>query len=255
MPGDLIQKKLRIITHRCMGFGALENSAVALRAALSSSVDEIELDFRTTRDGELVASHFDLFFDMQGVPRIVSRSTLIENQRHGLMSLKDCLELFREHGQDKRLRIEVKSRGVEQRLVDALTHYRLAERVVVVSWSVGALRVFRELSPTLELSLSYMMGLQGGGVLPFAWPTSMPAALHDASLGIRSVNIIRGIIGPTPEYVSRLLGCGVEVFVLSRGGHQEFEKLYRLGVTGALLSSVREVGGRSEPTIAAPSRG
>ena len=210
----------------------------ALQVALSSDVDEIELDFRGSHDGKLVASHLDLYFDTRGVPRFVSRGDLLDHQRHGLMSLDDCLRIFSERGQGKKLRIELKSKGAEQHVVDAVTSRGLADRVVLVSWSVGTLRRLREIAPSVELSLSYIMGLQGSGSIPFAWPTAIPSAIHDASLNIRSVNVIGGCMGITPRYVSKLLSCGIEVFVLSRGGEVELKRLRALGVTGALFSSV-----------------
>jgi len=241
MPVDSKPTKLRVISHRCLGFGLPENSASALQAALASSVDEVEVDFRITRDGNLVASHFDLFFDRRGLPRLVSWGDLHTHQEHGLMTLEQCLTLFERQGGGKRLRLEIKSQGVEQQVFDAIARAGLTDRVVLVSWNAGALRRFRTLSSAIELSLSYIMGLHGSGTLPFALPTELPAVLDDVTVGVRSVNIIRGLIGITPEYVAKLTSRGIEVFVTSRGGDQEVEKLRDLGVTGALFSSFKGV--------------
>jgi glycerophosphoryl diester phosphodiesterase len=229
---------LRVISHRCLGFGLPENSASALRAALISAVDEVEVDFRVTRDGKLVASHFDLFFDAHGFPRLVSRTNQSSYQQHALMPLEECLALFAELGQGKRLRIEVKSQGVEQQVFDEINRRGLLEQVVVVSWSADSLRRFRVLSARIELSLSYIMGLHGVGILPFALPTELPLAINDSSLGIRSVNIIRGVVGLSPQHATSLLSRGVEVYVTSSGGEEDIAKLQSLGVTGALCSSM-----------------
>ncbi len=229
---------LRVISHRCLGFGLPENSTSALRAALASAVDEVEVDFRVTRDGKLVASHFDLFVDAGGFPRLVSWVNQSRNQQHKLMSLEECLAIFAELGQGKRLRIEIKSQGVEQQVFDEINRCRLLERVVLVSWSADTLRRLRALSARIELSLSYIMGLHGAGILPFALPTEFPLALNDSSLAIRSVNIIRGLVGLSPKHVASLLSRGVEVYVTSRGGKEDIARLHSLGVTGALFSSL-----------------
>jgi glycerophosphoryl diester phosphodiesterase len=229
---------LRVIAHRCLGFGHPENSEAALRAALAGDIDEVEIDFRATHDGELVASHWDLFFDQYRLPRLVSRASLLTNQARGLMSLEQCLEIFAELGAGKRLRIEVKSPGAEHAVCEAITRYAILDRVVVVSWNPKVLHTLRTISSSLELSFSYIMGLQGIWPLRFSFPRTIPAPLLDSFLRIRSVNIAPGVFSPTPDYVSELRSLGVEVFVVSRAGatNQEVERLLRLGVTGGLFS-------------------
>jgi glycerophosphoryl diester phosphodiesterase len=231
---------MRVISHRCKGFGERENSAEALRAALRSTVDEVELDFRVTIDGDLVASHFALFLDFKNRPRTVSLRGVAENQLSGLMSLEECLTIFSQEGAGKRLRLEIKSGGAERRVIELLERFGLLERVVLASWRVDILKRLRAMSSTIELSLSFIMGLQGGWPILFAWPTSVPRALCNRDLRIGSVVVVSGVFSLTEGYVSKLRRHGIEVFTIARGDGGDLERLVALGVTGAMFSGVSE---------------
>jgi len=51
------RSSLKPISHRANGFGFLENSSDAIRAAVRAKVPTLELDARITRDGVVVVSH------------------------------------------------------------------------------------------------------------------------------------------------------------------------------------------------------
>lgn len=243
---------LRIVAHRCLGFGERENSAAALRAALKSSVDEVELDFRLSSDGAFVASHLEFYPDLRGFPRRVSKNTLRDNQNYGRMSLEEALSIFAECGASKRLRIELKTSGEEATAIAALRRRALVERVTIVSWRASALRKLRQLAGELDLSYSFLMGFQGSGWIPVAWPTRIPEALRDPDIQVKSVNVLSPFGYPGEEYISLLRDAGFDVFVRARSGPEERLRLIRLGVSGALTSSKDLI---APPTITSYSAG
>jgi len=112
-PKTSSRDNLCIVSHRCLGFGAPANSAAALSLALQSNVDEVELDFRLTKDGALVACHTPWYVTRTGRPYRISKLTLVQAVRLGCMPLPEALEIFAQLGAGKRLRLEMKSSGAE----------------------------------------------------------------------------------------------------------------------------------------------
>ena len=228
---------LCIVSHRCLGFGAPANSAAALSGALQSNVDEVELDFRLTKDGAFVAAHTPWHVTRTGRPYRISKLTLVQAVELGCMPLSEALEIFAHLGAGKRLRLEMKSSGAEATLLQTISDYGLLDRVVIVSWKRAALRTLRELSPSVSLSLSYILGLHGDGFLPIASPLYLPAAVRDTSIQLESVNILSPLCFPSCRLVQTLRDRSMDVFVIGEGGPNGPEKLLERGVRGILTSS------------------
>ena len=233
---DYPTHQLRVISHRCQGFGAPANSKTALCAALSSSAHEVELDFRLTRDGSFVAAHFPWYRTSRGKFLRVAATTHSRAQDDGLLTLTDALDIISEHSSHKGRRLEVKSRGAEEALLDAVRSRGLSERVTIVSWHSDSLRTLRSLDPTIRLGYSFLIGVQGGGRMPFTFPSAIPTLLRDRPNPINSVNIVPSCFAPTRAFVSDLRGLGVEVFLVTSYGLWGPERVKALGVDGVLTS-------------------
>lgn len=117
-------KELRYIAHRVQGYGHPENSEAALRAALASTADEVELDIRLTRNGLFLASHWPLAL----------RSS------EGRLDLESILRIARENAGDKHLRLDLKTVGEEARLLRTVQDAGMLERVTFMSRNTTTLR-------------------------------------------------------------------------------------------------------------------
>lgn len=229
--------QLCIVSHRCLGFGEPANSSAALSRALRSRVNEVELDFRLTKDGEFVASHTPWHVTSSGLPYRVSKLTLAEAVTLGYMPLTEALQIFSDLGAGKRLRVEMKTSGAEEKLLRTISQYSVLDRVVVVAWTTAALRKLRSLSPSASLSLSYIVGLHGERFLPLALPSSLPAAVLDSDIRLESVNILSAIGSPSRRLIKPLRERAIDVFVI--GGRQTTtpQTFLDLGASGVLTSS------------------
>ncbi len=227
---------LRVISHRCLEFSAPANSKAALRHALASSVDEVELDFRLTVDGSFVAAHLPWYRTPDGRFRRVITTTASMAHEHGLLTLSEALESVTDHVSSKRLRLEIKSRGAEDVLLDVVRAHGLSERVTFISWHIDSLQRLRRLDPTIRLGYSFLMGCQGAGRAPLALPRAIPAVLKDREMLLHSVNIVPSCFAPTPKFVTDLRSYGAEVILVTSYGLWSRSRVDMLGVDGVLTS-------------------
>lgn len=248
---SLSSDELCIVSHRCLGFGAPANSSAALSRALRSRVNEVELDFRLTKDGEFVASHTPWHATSAGLPHRISKLTLAEAITLGYMPLTEALQIFSDLGAGKRLRVEMKTPGAEEKLLRTISQYGVLDQVVVVAWTTTALRKLRSLSPAVSLSLSYIVGLHGDGFLSLASPSLIPAAARDSEIRLESVNVLSAIGIPSSRLIGTFRERAIDVFVI--GGRQTTtpQTFLDLGASGVLTSSKEFLiaSGRGEGTL------
>jgi hypothetical protein len=164
------------------------------------------------------------------------------------MPLTEALEIFAKLGVGKRLRIEMKTPGAEEKLLQTISHYGVLDRVVVVAWTAAALQKLRALSPAASLSLSYFMGLHGNGYVPLAFPSSIPSAASDPKIRLESVNILSAIGAPSSLLIKALREISIDVFVIGGRAIAAPHTFLELGVRGVLTSSQEflSVTGRKE---------
>lgn len=234
---SIANNELCIVSHRCLGFGAPANSALALTRALQSGVDEVELDFRLTRDGVFVASHSPVRLSKHLKPVLISNITEIEATAMGCLSLTQALALFAERGANKRLRVEIKTPGSEEYLLKTISDYGVLDRVVLVSWKTSTLKRLRQLSPTVSLSLSCIIGFHGDGILPLAFPSTLPTSATDTDIRLESLTVLSVLGSPCPNIIKKLRERKLDVFVIGTLQGNELERLRDLGVSGVLTSS------------------
>ena len=123
------------VGHRGAAALAPENSLDALRIAVEHGVDAVEFDVLADLDDRLVLAHSHLELP------------------HRRATLDDALAYLAATATGAHL--DLKQRGLEKRVVDALRRHRLVDRALVSSLDHFALRELRMLEPRLLVGLSY----------------------------------------------------------------------------------------------------
>ncbi len=201
-----------VVAHRGRSAGFPENSLSAFRAAIALGVDAIELDVRTTRDGELVVLHDATLDRTTGTRGRVSALTLAQiralppgaDGAPAIPALAEVLALVR--SAPVRLVLDIKqvdARG-RARLVAMLEEAGMAGRAIVGVRSAAELRAFRRLAPKLRLL----------GFIP-----SRDAAASFAAAGADAIRLwSRWLEGDASEAAAAVAGVrslGREVWIMA----------------------------------------
>lgn len=185
-----------VIGHRGAADLAPENTLRSLRAALAAGVDLIEFDVLALASGDLVLAHSDDLFEVshgtaRGRVRDLSLSALREIAPD-LPTLDDALSFFVEEAPAVGLHVDIKSDGIEEKVVRALDAHGLAERALITSGRFEVVHRFALLDPRIRIGYTFpedrhkISKRPGGAIL--VW-----AGLH----WVRPL---------TPFFVTRLLG-------------------------------------------------
>jgi len=161
------EDRTEIMAHRGASLVAPENTLAAVRAAIDSGAQWVEIDVQETADGEVIVIHDS---DLKKIGRVslgVATSTLDELQEVDIGSwfgeefsneriptLEQVLRLCKDR---IRVNIELKYYGaqqqLEQRVVDIVEANAMADQVVVMSLSLDGIREMRRLRPDWTLGL------------------------------------------------------------------------------------------------------
>lgn len=136
---DLLRREGRVlrIGHRGAAALAPENTLESLRTAVGLGVDLVEFDVLDGSGGTLVLAH--------------DRRVL----RADALSLEEALAFFRDEAPSVGVHLDLKCRGQEAPIVEALRRSGLVERTVVSSFLHRTLRAVGSLEPRLRLGLTY----------------------------------------------------------------------------------------------------
>ncbi len=232
---------LNIVAHRCLGFGAPENSAQALRCAIQSTVDVVELDVRTASDGEFVVCHDPWFRGKDGRVFLVSRATSTELQESGILTLKAALSIYRSNPASPRLAIDVKVFGSESKLLLLLRSFGLADKVLIISWDERVLLRISRLAPETKLSHSFFQYLRLWRGFPVGFSSRPPKFVCDRLVPLESVNVVPRLLPLRHKFVKQLRETGVKVNVVSSGPPKEYLELPKQGVSGIFTKAAERV--------------
>ena len=137
----------KVLSHRALGFGYRENTLKAFKEAMNSDVEEIELDFRLTKDNVYVCNHDPELMISTTRKLLLCKCTFdqINQKRKRIASLEEILAYFAAHKQNRTLNIDIKDYGNEEEIIRLIRKYHLKENVVLISWIPKVLERIRRL--------------------------------------------------------------------------------------------------------------
>ena len=220
------------VGHRGAAALAPENTIASLALALELDCDLVEFDVLGL-DGVLVLAHSRVEVPKQ------------------LATLDEALS-FLAPGRWG-IQLDLKARGVEQAVVDALQKHGVVERTVVTSFRAANLRTLHALEPGLRLGLTYpedRYGVSGRRALaPFVSPalSAMRAALPrriawmlgaaEATAAMLHWQVV------SKPVVERCHAVGAAVLAWTVGSREQLRTLDELGVDGAIADDPRIFAG------------
>jgi glycerophosphoryl diester phosphodiesterase len=231
---DLARREGRMLRvgHRGAAALAPENTIASLALALELECDLIEFDVLES-DGALVLAHSQAEAPTQ------------------LATLDEALA-FLAPGRVG-IQLDLKARGAEQAVVDAVRNHRLVERTVVSSFRAASLRTLHALEPGLRLGLTYpedRYGVSGRRALaPFVSPAlrAMRAALPrriawllgaaEATVAMLHWQVV------SKRVVERCHAAGAPVLAWTVGSREQVRVLDELGVDGVIADDPRILAG------------
>ncbi len=131
---------------------APENTLLSFRRAIDIGVDWIEFDLHESKDGVLVVIHDDTVDRTTNGKGKVSDMTFEQLQRldagngQKIPSLQQVIDLARDR---VRLDMEIKQKGIENDVVNAIHENRLARQCMVSSFIYGSIKKVYELDPNI----------------------------------------------------------------------------------------------------------
>ena len=144
------------VGHRGASALAPENTLEALRLAVDLGCDMVEFDVLDLSDGTLVLAHSN---DLREVSHRsargrVRRRSLADLRRYApdLPTLDEALAFCAAELPATALQLDLKRRGIERRVVEALGSHGVLERSWASSFDARALRTLAELEPALARS-------------------------------------------------------------------------------------------------------
>ena len=143
---------MEIVGHGGAGDFFPGNSRSSLLKAVALGVDRIEVDVQIVADGTLVLCHDDdLVID--GRKRSVRHLSLdtVRNALDEMLTLDEAIELTRDAAP---LMIDVKDRGYELPIAEAIQRHKIAADTIISSTWALSLREIRNLCPGVRIGLS-----------------------------------------------------------------------------------------------------
>jgi glycerophosphoryl diester phosphodiesterase len=146
------------VGHRGASALAPENTVRALELAVELGCDMLEFDVLDLSDGTLVLAHSN---DLREVSHGVARGRVRQRDLAGLRevapelpTLDEALAFCVERLPDTGLQIDLKRRGIEEDVVDALRRHDLLNRAWVSTFDAASLRRMAELEADLPRSFT-----------------------------------------------------------------------------------------------------
>lgn len=204
------------IGHRGAAALAPANTLAALEAALEAGVDIVEVDVFAL-EGRLVLSHS--FRDLHSEP----------------LTLDGALAFVTAHAPVGVL-ADVKTRGCERELVNALRAHELIDRALVSTTDLAVLRAVRRLEPRLARSVTYPRNRARAASLarvPRALPWRIGALLARAAASAATLD--HRLV--TRAVVERCHGLDAAVFAWTVNEPALVERLESFGVDGVITDN------------------
>lgn len=242
-----------VIGHRGLPLLAPENTLRSFKLALDHGADGFEVDVVALADGTLVAGHsLDLVELCHGADRGDAGARTLDELRRldaELATLEQVLELAEARPTTGPLLIDLKSRGLERPLIEAVRRHGLQERALLCSLERAQLVCLRELAPEIARSLSYPADRRRLSERKAIAPL-VPLALHGLRLRLRrrirgwleqtgaaAVTLHHGVIGA--DLVRNCHEWGIAVFAWTVDDGRIRQRLVEAGADGIITNDPR----------------
>jgi len=242
-----------VIGHRGLPPLAPENTLRSFELALEHGADGFEVDAVALADGTLVAGHsLDLAELCHGAERGNAGARTLDELRRldaGLVTVEQVLEFAVPRLFSGPLLVDLKSRGQERVLIEALRRHGLQGRVLLCSLERSQLVRLRELAPEIARSLSYPADRRRLSERTMIAPL-VPLAVHGLRLilrrrirawlnetGAAAVTLHHGVIDS--ELVRRCHEWGIAVFAWTVDDAGIRQRLVEVGADGIITNDPR----------------
>jgi len=236
----MVKEQLRVIAHRCRGFGEPENSLPALKKALASNVDAVEIDYRISKDGKLVCYH-PPFYKTKGKRHWISTEPAKTAQKNKLMLLDEAFAVFKKYGKGKEFQVDIKWFGGEKELVRLIKKHGIENNILVVSWMAKSLETIHALAPELRLSYSFppKVWTDYKKGLPRWFAFRLPVVIRKKRVPLESVNLVPRLFPVSRWLIKRLNARDIDVVVVNVDDLKGNERLRKYGVCGSMTNKPR----------------
>jgi glycerophosphoryl diester phosphodiesterase len=252
---ELRRRNGRVLRVGHRGAAALEpeNTLRSLARAVELGCDLVEFDVVDLSDGTLVLAHsLKLREVSHGAARGRVRNRTLESLRlvaPNLPTLEEALEFCASELPETALQLDLKRRGIERAVVEALRRYGVVDRSWVSGVDAGALRLVAELEPALPRSITLPRDRLGiskrgplapvirgslaaiGAALPRRLPGLLRAARADAATLHYSVC--------SAAAVARAHEVGAAVYVWTVDDSRLAQRLVDAGADGIITNDPR----------------
>jgi glycerophosphoryl diester phosphodiesterase len=212
-----------VVAHRTCPRDARENSLEGIAFAARAGADVVEVDARRSRDGTAVLLHDPLLLRVQHVPLHVRWLRDRQLARLAVPTLAEALDLAGESG--IRVAIDTKDVGAAEAVLGAVREAGAADRVLLWSQHMPALRTFVRALPDAQ-----------AGLLRDTFdPSGHERFLADAqAIGARAVSAHQD--AATPKFIAAARERGIAVFTWFQRADKQTARL--AGLVSAGLAGV-----------------
>ena len=144
------------IGHRGAKTYEIENTLESFKKAIELGANAVELDVRTSGDGELIISHDDNLKKVYGEDVRINGTTLDKLKEltgNRIATLNEVLRFI--DGNVEKILVELKETGYEEKVLDVINKEKLKDKVIIVSFLGEALAQTRDLDGEIETGLIY----------------------------------------------------------------------------------------------------
>jgi len=135
---------MMIIGHRGASAYDAENTLSSFKEAVKMKVGGIECDIRFSKDKKLAVVHDETINRTTSGKGKVKSYSMKELKEYGIPELKEVLKLAKKA--KMLIFIEIKERGTEKKIVDAVKKEKMEEKAIIVSFFKDSLAKVRKLS-------------------------------------------------------------------------------------------------------------
>ena len=144
------------IGHRGAKTYETENTIESFKKAIELGANAVELDVRTSGDGELIVSHDDNLKKVYGEDVLIHETKLVslkELTGNRIATLSEVLHSI--SGHVEKILVELKETGYEEKVLEVINKEKVKDKVIIVSFLGEALAQTRALDLEIETGLIY----------------------------------------------------------------------------------------------------